>query len=63
VGYLADWWKRRTCRHNWELVEKEKILDGPGPMAYNAHGAYRYVYRCRNCGATKAKMDQWGVMW
>jgi hypothetical protein len=56
MGWWAGWWKRRTCTHHWELVEKEKIL---GQLSVREWGGssvthrYIYVYRCPICGATK----------
>ena len=61
---LREWWARRTCPHNWELVEKQGIPGRPlgrpalPPLGVAYH--FIYIYRCPICGAVKAKSDRWG---
>ena len=73
LGRWAKWWRRRTCPHNWELVEKEKILgsndfvpstleDVPGQAGSGIGYHYIHVYRCRNCEAIKRKNDRWSIL-
>ncbi len=59
MGWWAGWLERRTCPHNWELIEKQKILGGPPREIPCVEWHYIYVYRCRNCGTIKRKNDRW----
>jgi hypothetical protein len=64
--WAKDWWRRRTCRHNWELVETQKILGNPndrwsfGRTAIGHHSLY--VYKCPVCGANKVRNDRWSPL-
>ena len=58
MGWLARFWARITCHHDWQLMHKEKIL---GPLQVKDRGGsyvmyhYLLVYRCRRCGATRSE--------
>ena len=56
------WWRRRQCKHNWELVETAKLPGRVGHQRYAGEIGYHniYYYRCRNCDATKTQSDRWG---
>ncbi len=60
--WTRDWWHRRRCSHNWELIETRRLLGRVGHLRIAGAVGYHniYYYRCRNCGATKTQNDRWG---
>jgi hypothetical protein len=54
---LREWWGRRTCHHDWELVEKNEML---GRWGRGVGYHHLCTYRCRSCGAVRVESDRWG---
>ena len=58
MGWWAKWWRRRTCDHDWVLVDKQRILGAlPTREWGGSYVDYHYIYvsRCSHCGATRAR--------
>jgi hypothetical protein len=62
--WLRGWWTRRTCSHDWELVDTQETLGSPlGRQTWaprNVTKRHVYTYRCSVCGAERSRSDRWG---
>ena len=62
--WLQAWWTRRTCPHEWEVVESHETLGSPlGRATWAPRNVTRrtmYTSSCNICGAKKTRSDRWG---